>query len=401
MRHYTRQRMGHGEHDDEPLDEGSAEEHAPRGALPDPLDRLWRHPTELPPLASGFVPAPPGRGVAGRRSRAWMLPIVGGATGALVTVAALAVAGVLDRSASTADQAGVFSNGARVTSTAPSSAITAGLSIVAISARDGRGARRGSGVCVRHAGRVLTSARIVGNATTVDVLTGDGQQHRARVVGRDRSTDLVLLEVDGAASVPAARLANDAPAPGSSVWVLGAARPGSFDLWQSSGLLASTDAIVAVHGGPMTSGLLETDASSGTAAAGGALLDRDGAVAGIVVSRVGESGTTYAVPIARAVAIGEELDERGFVPHGSAGISLVDTAHGPTIVNMSPDGPAARAGARVGDVVVSIDRRPVESPYDVMAIVSAGPPGGTVTFELRRAKGHEVMVPVQLGATTA
>src|ERR1700730_5168547 len=102
MRHYTRQRMGHGEHDDEPLDEGSPEEHAPRGALPDPLDRLWRHPTELPPLAAGFVPAPPAGGAPRRRSRAWMLPIVGGATGALVTVAALAVAGVLDRGASTA-----------------------------------------------------------------------------------------------------------------------------------------------------------------------------------------------------------------------------------------------------------------------------------------------------------
>jgi putative serine protease PepD len=326
-----------------------------------------------------------------------MLPIVGGAAGALVTVAALAVAGVLDRGASTANQAGVLPSGVRVTATAPQSA---GLSIVAIAARDGRGTRRGSGVCVRHAGRVLTSARVVGDATTVDVLTGDGQQHRARVVGRDRTSDLVLLDVDGAASVPAARLADAAPAAGSSVWVLGAARPGSADLWQSSGLLASTDAIVSVAGGPMMSGLLETDASSGNAAAGGALIDRDGAVAGIVLSRVGQSGTTYAVPIGQAVAIGEELDERGFAPHGAAGVSLVDTAQGPSIVRMSADGPAARAGARVGDVVMSIDGRPVESPYDVMAIVRASRPGRTVTFELRRGKG-ELKVPVQLGTTTA
>ncbi len=392
--------MGHGEHDDEPLDEGSPEEHASGGAIPDPLDRLWRHPTELPPLASGFVPAPPARATGGRRSRTWMLPIVGGATGALVTVAALSIAGVLDRGASTADQAGFLTGGVRVTSTAPQSAITAGLSIVAIAARDDRGARRGSGVCVRHAGRILTSARVVGEATMVDVLSGDGQQHRARVVGRDRTTDLVLLEVVGAASVPAARLADTAPAAGSSVWVLGVARPGSSDLWQSSGLLASTNAIVAVEGGPMTSGLLETDASSGNAAAGGALIDRDGAVAGIVLSRVGESGTTYAVPIGEAVAIGEELDAHGFAPHGSAGVSLVDTAAGPSIVRMSADGPAARAGARVGDVVMSIDGRPVEFPYDVMAIVRAGRPNQTVTFELQRGKG-ELKVPVQLGATTA
>jgi S1-C subfamily serine protease len=328
-----------------------------------------------------------------------MLPISGGAAGALVTVAALSVAGVLDRGASSRDQADA-STGVRVTSTARQNVLTAGLSIVAIAARDGGGTRRGSGVCVRHAGRVLTSARVVGDATTVDVLTGDGQQHRGRVVGRDRTTDLVLLDVDNAASVPAARLADGTPAAGSSVWVLGAARPGSADLWQSSGLLASTNAIVAADGGPTMSGLLETDANSGNVAAGGALIDPEGAVVGIVLSRVGDSGTTYAIPIGQAVAIGDELDEHGFVRHGSAGVSLVETADGPSIVGMSVNGPAARAGARVGDVVMSIDDRPVESKNDVAAIVHAGQPGGTVVFELRRGKG-ELKVRVRLGATTA
>ena len=285
-----------------------------------------------------------------------------------------------------------------MTSTAPPSSLPAGESIVAIAARDGRGTRRGSGVCVRHAGRFLTSARVVGDATTVEVLTADGQQHRARVVGRDRSTDLVLLDVVGTSSVPAAPLADASPRAGSAVRVLGAARPG--ELWQSSGLLASTDAIVAIAGGPMMSGLLETDASSGDAAAGGALIDHDGDVTGIILSRVGASGTTYALPIGQAVAIGEELEERGFAPHGSAGVTLADTAQGPAIVKMSADGPAAHAGARVGDVVMSIDARVVESANDVLAIVRAGEPGRTVTFELRRGKG-ELKVPVQLGTTAA
>ncbi len=333
--------MGHGEHDDEPLDEGADHDDAARGAVPDPLDRLWRHPTELPPLASGFVAGTPAHGSAVRRSRAWMLPIVGGVAGALVTVAALAVAGVFDRGTSTADQAGTFPSGVRVTATAPESALSTGLSIVAIAARDSRGPRRGSGVCVRHAGAVLTSARVVGDATTVDVLTRDGQQHKARVRGRDPVTDLVLLELDDDATIPAARLADAAPAAGSPVWVLGAARPGSSDLWQSSGLLSSNDAIVAVDGGPTMSGLFETDASSGDAAAGGALIDREGAVAGIVLSRVSASGTTYAMPIGRAVAIAQELDEHGVAPHGAAGMSLVDNAFGPMIMRMSPDGPAA------------------------------------------------------------
>jgi S1-C subfamily serine protease len=391
--------MGHGEHDDEPLDEGRDEDDASRGAPPDPLDRLWVHPTELPPLASGFVPGTSTPGSAVRRPRAWMLPILGGAAGALVTVAALSIAGVFDRSTSPADQQGGLAGGVRVTSTAPSGALTTGLSIVAVVVHDNRETRRGSGVCVRHAGGVLTSARLVGDAKTVDVLTSDGETHPAIVRGRDHTTDLVLLAVDGAATVPAARLADDTPAAGSPVWVLGARPPGSTEPWQSNGLLSSNNAILSVAGGPTMSGLLETDASAGNAAAGGALIDQDGAVAGIVLSRVGTSGTTFAMPIARAVAIAEQLDERGHATHGSAGVELTDKMSGPTITKMLADSPAARAGAKVGDVVMSIDGRPVETINDVAALVRAGEPGRTVTFELRRGK-VELKVPVQLAAMT-
>ena len=179
-----------------------------------------------------------------------MLPILGGAAGALVTVTVLAVAGTFDRGTSTTDQSNAFPSGVRVTSTAPQGAFSTGLSIVAIAARDGRGTRRGSGVCVRHAGRVLTSARLVGDANTVDVITRDNQKHTAKVVGRDRTTDLVLLELDEASNVPAARLADASPAAGSPVWIVGAARPGASDLWVSGGMLSSTDALLAVDDGP-------------------------------------------------------------------------------------------------------------------------------------------------------
>jgi len=398
MRHYTRQRMGHGEQDNEPADEGSPDEHPSHGALPDPLDRLWRHPTELPPVGAGFVPRTGGQRSPGRRLRTWMLPIVGGAAGALVTISALAIAGVLDRGTSTTEQSDA-AGGLHVIPTVPQNVATTGLSIVAIAARDGRGTRRGSGVCVRHAGRVLTSARVVGNATQVDVLTGDGQQHVGNVVGRDRTTDIVVVDVVDAGDVPAARLADGNPPAGSSVWVLGAARPGATDLWRSSGLLQSTDGIVADDGGPTMSGLRETDANSGSVAAGGALIDQEGTVVGIVLSRVGDNSTTYALPITEAVRIGDDLVDHGFAAHGSAGVSLADTAAGPSIVALSARGPAARAGAHTGDVVLSVDSRRVETRNEVLAIVHAGTPASIVTFELQRGK-TQLDIAVKLGATT-
>jgi S1-C subfamily serine protease len=245
----------------------------------------------------------------------------------------------------------------------------------------------------------LTSARVVGSATQVDVLTGDGQQHVGNVVGRDRTTDLVVVDVVDAADVPAARLADGSPPTGSSVWVLGAARPGAADLWRSSGLLQSTDGIVADDGGPTMSGLLETDANSGSVAAGGALIDQDGTVVGIVLSRVGENSTTYALPITEAVRIGNDLASNGFAAHGSAGVSLADTVAGPSIVAVAAHGPAARAGARTGDVVLSVGNRQVETRNEVLAIMHAGTPGTFVTFELQRGRS-QFDIRVKLGATT-
>jgi S1-C subfamily serine protease len=380
--------MGHGDHHDEPLDEGHDDD-ASRGAPPDPMDRIWFHPTELPGLAPGIV-APVSRPSPRRKSRAWAIPVVSGAAGALVTLAALTMVGAFDRDNST-ERAGLFPVGGNPAPAAsPDNTTRAGLSLVGISVRDRDGMRRGSGVCVRHSGGVLTSARLVGGAETVDVLTSGGEKRSARVVGRDPSTDLVLLAIDEA-GVPAAKLADGTPDAGSRVWVLGA------QSWVSEGTLSDIDAMLAVDKGPMASGLLETDATTGKAGAGGALIDDDGEVLGIVLARVADSDTTYAMPIDKALSIADELEERGSVAHGSAGFEGVDGVRGPTVTRVVPDGSAARAGVRRGDVVVSVEGRPVESISDVTALVRSDEPGQTLTFELRRGS-KSLMVPIELTA---
>jgi S1-C subfamily serine protease len=204
-----------------------------------------------------------------------------------------------------------------------------------------------------------------------------------------------LLELENA-NVPAAELADEMPDTGDAVWVLGAARSGAQS-WVSSGTLSGTDALVAVADGPTTTGLLETDASTGSTGAGGALIDDKGSVLGIVLARVGESGTTYAMPIDHAVAIADELESHGKVRHGSAEFEGADGEQGPVVMKVDPKGSAARAGVEPGDVVVSIEGRPVESIRDVTAIVRANEPGRTLTFELRRHK-ESLDVPIQLAA---
>jgi S1-C subfamily serine protease len=404
--------MGHGNrHDDEPRDEhpegpGSdpgeepEDDREPRlgTPLPDPLDRVWLHPTELSVLGAAFAP-PEAPGSGRHRSPVWLAPLLAGAAGALLTVAVLAVTGSFDRSSTPERTTALTRDPTPARVTATDTLARLGPSVVAVVARDAQGTRRGSGVCVRHGTQLLTSMRVVGSATTVQVVTADGREHTARVAGRDRVTDLVLLDLPDDADVPAAQLADHAPPTGSAVWLLGAPTPPAKSPWMSGGMASSNDALVMSDIGPTTSGLTETDAASTSASVGGALVDTSGSVAGIVLGHVNGSATTYAVSIDVAVGVARQLDATGVAEHGTLGVHGLDTPIGPMIVQMAGDAPAARAGAKVNDLVQAINGRAVESIGDVTALVRSFDPGRTVVLDLRRGT-RAVEVRVRLGATT-
>jgi len=382
-------------HDDEPDDDHPG----PRAPLPDPLDRVWLHPTELSSLGAAFAP-PPARSGPRSRSLPWLTPVLAGAAGALLTVTVLVVGGAFDRSPSAPEQTAPPVTDATTirAATAADTLTRLSPSVVSVLARDALGVRRGSGVCVRHGAQLLTSASVVGSATSVLVTTSDGVQHTARVAGRDPVTDLVLLDLQDDGDVPAAQLAEHSPSTGSPVWLLGAPKPGAKSPWMSSGMASSNDAVVSSDPGPTTAGLLETDAASSDDVVGGALVDTSGSVAGIVLGHVNGSATTYAVAINVAVGIAQELDASGKAEHGSLGVAGVDTKYGPMIVNMPYGGTAARAGVRVSDLVESIDGRAVATIGEVTALVQSLDPGRTVDMTLRRGKAA-VEVRVRLGAT--
>jgi serine protease DegQ len=389
------------EHPDGPDDEIGDEPSGRRNRLPDPLDRVWVHPTELSTLGAAFAPsrdpfaAPSSR----RRAWPWLVPLLAGAAGALLTVAVLAVTGAFDQSSSPGGDAITGEATSTRVLSAADTLTKLGPSVVAVLARDSQGSRRGSGVCVRHGAQVLTSTRVVGTAATVQVVTADGRRHSARVVGRDRVTDLVLLDLQDVADVPAAELADDAPATGAAVWLVGAPTPGAKSPWMSAGMTSSNDALVVSDLGPTTGGLLETDAASNAAVVGGALVDRAGSVAGIVLGHINGSVTTYAVSIAVAVGVAHQLEANGVARHGTLGVHGVDTPLGPKITAMASTAPAARAGAHVSDVVESINGRVVNSIADVTALVRSVDPGVSIMMELRRGS-QALAVRVQLGATT-
>jgi S1-C subfamily serine protease len=399
--------MGHGDrHDDEPQegpDEVPDDEHdAPLGAPPDPMDRVWLHPTELSGLAGArsapdSPAAPSGSEPRRRRGAAWLIPLAAGATGAVVAVIVLALAGAFDRT-TTNPQSSSSDTGTAVSALSADTLSRLGASVVAVVARDANGTRRGSAVCVRHDGELLTAASVVGSAATVDVFTADGQRHAGKVLGRDPVTDLALVSVN-TATIDAAQLASQSPATGTHVWLLGATPTGSTSPWMSGGIISSNNATVVASPGPTTAGLLQSDAAAGAAASGGALLDQQGNVTAVVLGRLGNDATTYAVPITTAVAVAAQLHDDGRAEHGTLGFEGIDSPSGPAVMKVVAKGPAARAGLRPGDIVEAVNGHYVESISDVTAWVRSASPGRTVQLAIRRGK-NDIEMRAVLGATS-
>jgi S1-C subfamily serine protease len=268
--------------------------------------------------------------------------------------------------------------------------------IVLVTVNDSLGARQASGVCVRHSGDVLTSAAIIGGATTAQVTTTTGETLNATVVGRDDASGLVLLHSEQ--PLRAVPLSEATTRAGDSVWVFGAQSPKEGSPWISSGIVSSADAVVANAPGPMTGGLLETDALGTAGTAGGALVDRTGAVNGIVLWPQGEHRGAYAVPIARAVKIADELHENGYVAHGAMPVEAKDSPTGPQIIAVPPNSPAARAGLQPNDVIVAIDGSDVLTVANLVATMQAYAPGNSVELDVVR-NGQPMNVEVALGST--
>ena len=355
----------------------------PAGEPPHPMDRVWRHPSELPAFGASGLPGgrpPRPRRVGQTRVRSVLMPLGAGAVGALLTIGVLAAAGVLDKTETP-------SSASRTTNPGPAANEIADIArevapaIVAVRViGKGGGARTGSGVCIRHAGQVLTSDRLVAGASRIEIVTSDGKVQTAGVIGRDPVSDLALLSTDGA--LEAADLASGGSLRvGEPVYAVGADTSGTP--WVSEGIVSSLAGKVATVATTMT-GLIETNALTEPAVAGGALLDAKGRVAGILMTPIDGNPVTIAVPIRFAGRVADALRADGHVDHGWLGLAGTTTGGRLVVTNLAAGGPAQKAGIRVGDVVVSADSQPIATLSDVMAAARRHWPGDHILVEVTR-----------------
>ena len=360
------------------------EDEGPAGLPPDPLDRVWFHPSEV----GAAITAWRSGGTPKRRDLGVVL------LGSLLSVGVMV--GVLAA-------AGVFSTGGHSTArqtvplpAAPSGGF-AGLvgdaapSIVSVNAASLAGTTRGSGVAFSP-NRVLTSAALVGPASAITVDSLGGRQLAAHVLGSDPETDLTVLAVDDG-NFPAARLGvNDALRVGDSVVALGLGESQNPSAYE--GIVSRLNVVSPLPAGEMTPGFIETDAHMGADTPGGALIGSDGSVVGILSAAL----PTQAVPIVVADDVFMQIQSGGQVHHAWVGVWTIDAADraggGAEVTAVAPNGPAAQAGVAPGDIVIGVtsgtQTEDVHSAADLVAAVAQTTAGNPATLHIVRGNGRTV-----------
>jgi serine protease Do len=265
---------------------------------------------------------------------------------------------------------------------------------------------QGSGVIVSNDGYIVTNNHVVSNASTVLVTLSDGRELKARVIGTDPKTDIALVKVD-ANNLPYATLGNsDALDVGD--WVMAIGNPFGLSQTVTVGVLSGKGRVIGE--GPYDD-FLQTDASINPGNSGGPLFNTKGEVVGINTAIIAHGqGIGFAVPVNVARNVMEQLKTTGYVRRGFMGVGvqplgpklklalqLPATTEGALVSEVLPDGPGAKAGLHIEDVVTSINGHPVVSDRDLRSQAAALPIGATAQVSVLR-DGRETTLPVEIVA---
>jgi S1-C subfamily serine protease len=279
-----------------------------------------------------------------------------------------------------------------------------------------RGEASGSGFVVDRSGFILTNAHVVEGASQVTVSFEDKKSVEAKVVGRDSSTDIAVLKVNpkDVTLRPLALGNSKSVQVGDPTIAIG--NPFGLDRTLTTGVVSALQRRIEAPNGFAISNVIQTDAAINPGNSGGPLLDAAGRVIGIN-SQIETGGTAsgnvgigFAVPINTARNVLPQLKQNGRVTRAYLGITGVTvdkslerlnlaTSSGVLVQSVTPGSPAAKAGVRDGDpratlsngdirlggdVITSINGKPVKSMDDVITEVNDKRPGDRVTLKLLR-----------------
>ena len=256
----------------------------------------------------------------------------------------------------------------------------------------------GSGVIVSEQGLILTNNHVIATADEIEIALSDGRKMSAKVVGTDPETDLALIKIE-ADNLPAITFASSEKLNVGDV-VLAIGNPFGVGQTVTQGIIS---ALGRNHLGINTfENFIQTDASINPGNSGGALIDTEGNLVGInsaIYSRSGGSmGIGFAIPATLAHQVMDQIAIHGNVTRGWIGIEAQDITpelaesfklklvQGALVAGVMRGGPADRAGLRAGDILLTIENKPISDTGSMLNLIAALTPNQKATLKIARAE---------------
>ena len=254
-------------------------------------------------------------------------------------------------------------------------------------------ASSGSGVIVTADGYIVTNNHVVEGGTDIEVTLDDRREFEAELIGRDPSTDLALLKIDGE-RLPHVPF-GDSDSLRVGEWVLAVGNPFDLRSTVTAGIVSAKGrAIDILDDRYSIESFIQTDAAVNPGNSGGALVSTRGELVGIntaIITRSGRyEGYSFAVPSSLAAKVVDDLVEFGAVQRALLGVELSDVTNelaesidlprsrGVVVRRVSPRSAAADAGLQTGDVVVRIEDTPIRDVPALKETIGRFRPGATV-----------------------
>src|ERR1051325_10347787 len=256
----------------------------------------------------------------------------------------------------------------------------------------------GSGFIIDPTGYIVTNNHVAGNSAKITVVLQDNSRHPAKVIGRDEKTDLALIKIDTKEKLPFVTWGDSNEATVGD-WVMAVGNPFGLGGTVTAGIISAVGR--DINEGPYDD-FIQIDAPINRGNSGGPTFNLSGEVIGINTAIYSPSGGSvgigFAVPSNTGKSVIAQLKESGHVTRGWLGVAIQgitpaiakslgmdpDRPTGALVASVTANSPAAKAGLKPGDVILSAQNQPIKSVHDLPRLVAKAPIGEKFDLQVRR-----------------